>query len=38
MIHVICIVLMLGVKNFFIVNVLVGRSEIEGMMLGFIER
>lgn len=37
-IHVICIGLVLGVKNFFIINVLVGHSEIEGRMLGFIER
>lgn len=32
-----CIVLVLVVRNFFIVGVLVGRSESEGMMLGFIE-
>lgn len=35
-IHVICIGLMLRVKNFFIGDVLVGRSGIEDMMLGFI--
>lgn len=37
MIRVTCIGLVLGVENFFIVGVLVGRSEIEGMMLEFIE-
>lgn len=35
-IHVIYIGLMLGVGNFFIVNVLVGHSGIEGRMLEFI--
>ena len=38
MIHVICIGLMLGVKNFFIVGVLVGHNGIEDKMLGFIRR
>lgn len=38
MIRVICIVLVLRVKNFFIVNVLVDRSGIEGRMLEFIGR
>lgn len=37
-IHVICIGLVLGVKNFFIISVLVDRSGIGGRMLGFIER
>lgn len=37
-IHVICIGLVLGVGNFFIVSVLIGRSGIEDRMLGFIER
>lgn len=36
MIHVTCIGLVLGVENFFIINVLVGHSGIEGRMLGFI--
>lgn len=38
MIRVIYIGLMLGVGSFFIVNVLVGRSGIEGRMLEFIGR
>lgn len=38
MIHVICIGLVLRVKNFFIVGVLVGRNGIEDRMLGFIGR
>lgn len=37
-IRVIYIWLVLGVKNFFIVSVLIGRSGIEDRMLGFIER
>lgn len=36
MIRVICIVLALRVKNFFIANALVDRSGIEGRMLEFI--
>lgn len=35
-IRVICIGPVLVVKNFFIIDVLVGRSEIEDMMLGSI--
>ena len=35
---VICIGLVLEVKNFFIADVLVGHSEIEDRMLGFIGR
>lgn len=38
MIRVICIGLVLGVGNFFIVSVLVGRNGIGGRMLGFIGR
>lgn len=38
MIRVICTGLVSGVKNFFIVDVLVGRNEIEGRMLEFIGR
>lgn len=37
-IHVICIGLVLRVRNFFIGDVLVGHNGIEGRMLGFIER
>lgn len=36
LIHIICRVLVLVVESFFIVSVLVGRSEIVGRMLGFI--
>lgn len=38
MIRVICIGLVLGVENFFIISVLVGRNGIGGRMLGFIGR
>ena len=37
-IHVICIGLVLEVKNFFVTDALVGHSEIEDRMLRFIGR
>ena len=38
MIHVICIGLVLGVGNFFRVNVSVGHTRVGGKMLKFIGR